>query len=136
MSEINISTEGFNDIVDITEKVGEIVNKSDVKEGVIILFVIGSTATITTVEYEPGLVQDIKNTLEKIAPMKGTYQHEEAWHDGNGYAHVRAALMKPLLVIPFKDSRLLLGTWQQIVLIDFDNKPRDRKIIAKIVKSI
>jgi len=134
MPEINVFTKGFNDIVDITDEVAKIVKNSDIKDGIVTLFVVGSTATVTTIEYEPGLVEDIKNALEKIAPMGGVYRHEEAWHDGNGYAHIRASLMKPSITIPIENGRLLLGTWQQIILIDFDNRPRNRKIIVKLLK--
>jgi len=135
MPEINISTKGFNDVINITDRVTKIIKDSGIKNGIVTLFVVGSTATITTIEYEPGLVEDIKNALEKIAPIKGEYQHEKAWHDGNGYAHIRASLMKPSLAVPFENCKLSLGTWQQIILIDFDNKPRDRKIIVKIIKT-
>ena len=134
MPEINISTKGFNDVIDITDKVAKIVKDSDIKNGVAVLFVVGATAAITTIEYEPGLIKDIKETLEKVAPIDKYYHHEEAWHDGNGYAHIRASLMKPSFSIPFENGELSLGAWQQIVLIDFDNKPRNRKIIVKLLK--
>ena len=134
MAEINISTKGFNEVINITEKVTEIVKNSKIKDGIAILFVVGATATITTIEYEPGLIKDIKETLEKIAPMNKDYHHEEAWHDGNGYAHIRASLMGPSLSVPFENGEISLGTWQQIVLIDFDNKPRNRKVIVKLLK--
>jgi len=134
MAEINISTKGFNEVINITEKVAEIVKNSKIKDGVAILFVVGATATITSIEYESGLVKDIKETLEEIAPMNKDYHHEEAWHDGNGYAHIRASLMKPSLSVPFENGEISLGTWQQIVLIDFDNKPRNRKVIVKLLK--
>lgn len=134
MAEINISTKGFNEVINITEKVTEIVKNSKIKDGVAILFVVGATATITSIEYESGLVKDIKETLEEIAPMNKDYHHEEAWHDGNGYAHIRASLMKPSLSVPFENGEISLGTWQQIVLIDFDNKPRNRKVIVKLLK--
>lgn len=133
MSQINVSTKGFNDVVDITDEVKKIVKNSKIKDGIVSLFIPGSTATITTIEYESGLVEDIKVALEKVAPMKGYYKHEEAWHDGNGYAHIRAALMKPSISVPIEDGELSLGSWQQVVLIDFDNRARERKIIVKIL---
>lgn len=135
MAKINILTKGFNDIIDITEKVEKIVEKSKIDNGIAVVFVVGSTAAITAIEYEPGLVKDIKEALEKIAPMDDNYHHEEAWHDGNGYAHIRAALMKPSVSVPIEQGKLVLGQWQQIVLIDFDNRSRERTIIVKIVSS-
>ena len=135
MAKINISTKGFNDVIDITERVEEIVERAKINDGVAVVFVVGATAAITAIEYEPGLVKDIRETLEKIVPMDNNYHHEEAWHDGNGYAHIRTALMKPSLSIPIEDRKLCLGAWQQIILIDFDNKPRKREIIVKIVSS-
>lgn len=135
MSQINIFTKGFNDVIDVTKRVEDIVKKSKIDDGIAVIFVVGSTAAITTIEYEPGLVQDIKETLEKIAPMNNNYYYEEAWHDGNGYAHIRATLMKPSLSVPIEKGKLCLGAWQQIVLIDFDNRPRERKIIVKVISS-
>lgn len=133
MPKIIVSTEGFNDVVNITDEAEKIVKDSKIKDGVAVIFVPGSTATITTIEYESGLVEDIKVALEKVAPVEGYYKHEEAWHDGNGYAHIRAALMKPSISVPIENGKLLLGTWQQIVLIDFDNRARERKIIVKVL---
>ena len=104
------------------------------ENGLAHLFVIGSTAAITTIEYEKGLLKDIRNILEKIAPEEIDYEHNKAWGDDNGYAHIRASLIKPDLSIPIENGELILGTWQQIVLIDFDNRPRTRKIILKIIK--
>jgi len=96
------------------------------------LFVAGSTAALTTIEFEPGALEDLKRALEQIAPMQGQYAHNEAWGDGNGYAHLRAALLKPDLCIPIEEGRLALGTWQQIVLLDFDNRPRQRKVLLTL----
>lgn len=127
-----IKTKGKNDIHDITDKVQAIVTESGLKEGSVLCFVSGSTASVTTVEYEPGLIRDIPEALDKIAPMNKSYHHDDTWHDGNGYAHVRASLMGPSLTIPFSNGKLLLGTWQQIVVIDFDNRPRERAIIAQV----
>lgn len=129
----NISTKGFNDIIDITDKVSELVKKSKVKDGICLISSPGSTCGITTIEYETGLIEDLKKTLEKIAPMNKDYEHCKKWGDCNGYAHIRSALMKPFLAVPIENRDLLLGTWQQIVFIDFDNRPREREILVKVV---
>lgn len=133
--ELTIQTKGHTDIIDITEKVSDFVKESGIKDGILTIFVVGSTAAITTIEYEKGLLKDIKNTLEKLVPEETDYEHNKAWGDNNGYAHIRASLMKPNLSIPIENGNLILGTWQQIVLIDFDNRPRKRKIILKIIRS-
>lgn len=130
-----IKTKGFCDVIDITDKVEKVVRKSNLKEGAVLVFVVGSTAGICTIEYEDGVIKDLKNLFEKIAPENGKYYHEEAWHDGNGFSHQRASLLKPSLTVPIENAKLLLGRWQQIVLVDFDNKPRERKIIIKILKT-
>jgi len=127
-----VKTKGKNDIHDITEKLQSIVTESGLKEGSVLCFVSGSTASLTTVEYEPGLIKDIPEALNLIAPMDKTYHHDDTWHDGNGYAHVRASLMGPSLTVPFSNGKLLLGTWQQVVLIDFDNRSRERAVIAQL----
>lgn len=130
---LNIKTRGNCHILDITGRVAELITQSGFNEGAVTLFNVGSTAGLTTIEYEPGLVNhDINAAFEKIAPRNGTYQHEETWHDDNGHAHVRAALLGPSLVVPFIDGSLTLGTWQQIVLVDFDTRARTRKIICQI----
>ena len=130
---INLSTKGNTDVIDITKEVEQIVKNDSVENGIITLFVIGSTASLTTIEFEPGLVQDIDIALEKIAPKDGVYEHHKTWGDDNGNSHVRASLLGPSLSLPVNNSQLPLGTWQQIVLIDFDTRPRDRKIIAQLV---
>jgi len=130
----NLSTKGFTDIIDITNKVSEIVKNSKVKEGICLVFVAHSTCALTTIEYEEGAIKDLKRALEVIAPMNENYEHCKKWGDCNGYAHIRAALMKPCLAIPIEDGKLVLGQWQQLVLIDFDNKPREREIIVKVIK--
>jgi secondary thiamine-phosphate synthase enzyme len=130
--QFSVSTRGFNDILDITPQLRSLCAQSSIREGVANLFVAGSTAALSTIEYEPGAVQDLKDALERIAPMGARYKHNEAWHDGNGYAHLRAALMKPSLAIPIVGGELVLGTWQQVILIDFDNRPRQRTIYAQI----
>ncbi len=128
----NVSTRGFNDIIDITDDVRKEVEKSGKKEGICLVFCSGSTAGITTIEYEEGVVKDLKRILEKIAPMDEDYQHSRMRGDDNGYAHVRSALMKPGMAFPVQGGKLALGTWQQIVLVDFDNRPREREIIVKM----
>ena len=128
-----ISTKGFTDIIDITDKVSKIVRDSKAKEGICLISSPGSTAGITTIEYEEGAIEDLKRILEKIAPMSKDYEHCKKWGDCNGYAHIRSALLKPFLAVPVEDGKLILGQWQQIVYLDFDNRPREREIIVKIV---
>ena len=130
---IKINTKGNTDIIDITDQVANAVSKTDIESGVVTVFVPGSTAGLTTVEYEPGLIQDLKRLFEKIAPKSDTYQHNLRWHDGNGYAHVRASFLGPNISVPFINSKLQLGTWQQIIFIDFDNRPRSREIVVQVV---
>jgi len=132
--EIKVKTKGNCDVVNITEQVSEFVAQSAVQAGMVTLFNVGSTAGITTTEYEPGLVNyDIKEAFEKIAPRNARYEHEETWHDDNGHAHVRAALLGPSLSVPVVDGKLTLGTWQQIILVDFDTRPRTRTIVCQMV---
>lgn len=128
-----MNTRGFTDIIDITQKVKSAVYKHNLKNGNVVVALPGSTAAITTIEYEPGLIKDLPDILNEIAPMDKTYHHDDTWHDGNGYAHIRAALIGSSVTIPLIDGALLLGTWQQIVLIDFDNKPRARNIYVQII---
>jgi len=129
----NLSTKGNNDIIDITDKVSDLVKKSGAKEGICLVFVAHSTCAITTIEYEEGVIKDLKRVLENIIPMNKDYEHCKKWGDCNGYAHVRAALMKPCLTVPIEDGKLALGQWQNLVLIDFDNRPRNREVIVKII---
>lgn len=129
-------TKGYCDIIDITAKVREQIQKERVQTGVVTLFVTGSTAALTTVEYEPGLVQDLRELLERLIPSDKKYHHDERWGDNNGFSHVRGSLFGPSLQIPIEDSRLLLGTWQQIVLLDFDNRSRRREIALQIIGDI
>ena len=131
---INVETKGNCDIVNITEQVSKAIGQSDITDGTITLFNVGSTAGITTTEYEPGLVNyDIAAAFEKIAPQNARYEHEETWHDDNGHSHVRAALLGPSLSVPVVDGQLTLGTWQQIILVDFDTRPRTRTVICQII---
>jgi secondary thiamine-phosphate synthase enzyme len=128
---VGVRTKGECDIVDITNDVQEAVSATGVSEGAVHLFVIGSTAAITTIEYEPGLVNDIKKVLERLVPKGAGYEHEEAWNDHNGHSHLRASLIGPSLTVPLVEGRLKLGTWQQIVLIELDTRAREREVVAQ-----
>lgn len=128
-----VKTKGRTDVINITDKIAEVINKSGINRGLISVFVKGSTASISTIEYEPNLIKDIKQILEKIAPEKEEYEHHKTWGDDNGSAHIRACLMKPSITIPFENGRLLLGNWQQIILLDFDTRPREREIIVNVI---
>ena len=131
--QFTINTQGNNDIIDITKHVQNCVYQKELKDALVCISVQGSTSAVTTIEFEKGLVQDLKEALERIAPTGVEYHHDEIWHDGNGYAHVRAALVGNSVNIALKDGLLNLGTWQQVVLLDFDNKPRSRNITVQIV---
>ena len=130
---IILSSKGENDIINITSNVEKILLECKLKNGIITLFVIGSTAAITTIEYEPGLQQDFPNMLEKIAPKRIEYQHDNTWHDGNGHSHLKASLIGPSLTIPFINGQPSLGTWQQIVFVEMDTRSRERKIVVQII---
>jgi secondary thiamine-phosphate synthase enzyme len=130
---IHVETKGHTDVRNITDEVQRCVADSRLRAGQATVFVDGSTAGITTVEYEPGLVKDLKIAFEKLAPAGAPYHHHDTWGDDNGSAHVRAALLGPSLTVPFVDGRLKLGTWQQIVLIDFDTRPRERDLVVQML---
>jgi secondary thiamine-phosphate synthase enzyme len=131
---IEVKTKGNCDIVDITGDVGAAVAECGVREGTVTVFNVGSTAGITTTEYEPGLVDyDIKAAFERMAPRDARYEHEETWHDDNGHSHVRAAVLGPSLSVPVVDKELALGTWQQIILVDFDTRARTRTIVCQVM---
>ena len=131
---LEIPTRGNCHIVDITSEVQQAIDSSGLATGTVTVFNVGSTAGITTIEYEPGLVNhDINTAFEKIAPQTGRYEHEETWHDDNGHAHVRATMLGPSLVVPVCEQQLTLGTWQQICLIDFDTRPRTRKVVCQMM---
>ena len=129
---IGVNTTGKTDIIDLTPQVIETVAGSASLNGTVTLFIPGSTAALTTIEYETGVINDLKDAIERMAPEDLPYEHNERWGDGNGYAHVRAALIGPSLQIPVVEGKLTLGTWQQIVLLDFDNRPRKRQIILQV----
>ncbi len=131
----NISTKGFNDIIDITSKVSEIVESSKVQEGICLIASPGSTCGITTIEYEEGLIKDLKEALDRIVPMSKDYEHCKKWGDCNGYAHVRSAIINPFLAVPIENGELALGQWQQVAFIDFDNRSRKREIDVKVISS-
>ena len=130
---IEINTKGNCQLTDITEKVQSVITSNGFIEGNVSLFAIGSTTGITTIEYEPGLIKDYPAFFEKIIPSNVSYHHDQTWHDGNGHSHLRSALQKTSFSVPFKDGNLLLGTWQQIIFVDFDNRARSRKIIVQII---
>jgi secondary thiamine-phosphate synthase enzyme len=132
ISQLSNKTTQGTDIIDLTPQVMNEVYASEIFNGGVTLFVPGSTAALTTIEYESGVLQDLKDAIERMAPQDLVYEHDKRWGDGNGYSHVRAALMGPSLQIPLVEGALLLGTWQQIVLIDFDNRPRTRRIVMQV----
>ncbi len=129
---ISISTKGNCDIVDITDNVSDLIVDNNFTEGNVLVFVGGSTAGITTIEYEPGLLKDYPKFFERIAPANINYEHDNTWHDGNGHSHIRSAIQGASLTVPFLKGRMLLGTWQQIIFVDFDNRSRRRNITVQI----
>ena len=130
---ISLESKGNCDIIDITPQVEQEIAGEDINNGTVTLFVAGSTAGITTIEFESGLVSDFQSMWERNVPKNIPYNHDRRWGDGNGYSHVRASLLGASLVVPFNNKRLTLGTWQQIVVVDFDNRPRSRQIILQIM---
>jgi secondary thiamine-phosphate synthase enzyme len=130
---ITVSSNGEGDMIDITRQTDESIKASGLQDGIVTIFVSGSTASITTIEYEVGLKKDFPKMLARIAPSEIEYEHDNTWHDGNGHSHVRASLVGPSLTVPFKNKSLMLGTWQQIVLLEMDTRPRERKIVLQIV---
>ncbi len=130
---ISLNTKGHCDIIDITPQVEHQLAESNIDSGIVTVFVTGSTAGLTTIEYEPGLISDIKEMWQRLAPENIPYGHDRAWGDGNGHSHIRASLLGASLVVPFSHKRLALGTWQQIVLLDFDNRPRSRQLLVQIM---
>jgi secondary thiamine-phosphate synthase enzyme len=130
---ITFQTKGNCDIIDITRRVAKEVEESKLSNGIVTLFISGSTAGLTTIEYEPNLLSDFKNMWDRVIPQNIPYEHNKTWGDGNGHSHVRASMLGASLTIPFVDKRLTLGTWQQIVFVDFDNRPRSRKMVLQIM---
>ena len=131
--QLSLQTRGEVDILDVTGRVAEAVAESKLKNGIITVFVPGSTGALTTIEYEPGLLQDLPNALERLASKKLMYEHEKRWHDGNGHSHVRASIMGPSITVPFVDGRLTLGTWQQLVFVELDVRRRNRNLVLQII---
>ena len=130
---ISLNSRGNCDIIDITAQVEQQLTKAEATSGIVTLFVAGSTAGLTTIEYEPGLISDLKQMWQRLVPEDIAYGHDQRWGDGNGYSHVRAALLGASLVIPFSGKKLALGTWQQVVLMDFDNRPRSRQVVVQVM---
>jgi len=131
--ELLFQTTAGTDVLDLTAEVREVLKQSGIKDGSATVFVPGSTAAVTAIEYESGVLNDLVKAIERLAPEGIGYDHDRRWGDGNGYAHVRAALLKPSLNIPVMEGRLMLGTWQQIVLLDFDNRPRRRRVLVQVL---
>ena len=130
---IQIKSRGEDDVIDITEPTLKAIKESNLKNGIVTVFVSGSTAAVTTIEYEPGLRNDFPKMLNRIIPRDIEYEHDKTWNDGNGHSHVRASLVGPSLTIPFKDRTLMLGTWQQVVLLEMDTRQRERQVILQII---
>ena len=130
---LKLDTRGFSDIINITEEVKEILNKSKMQKGIINIFVVGSTASVSTIEYEPALVKDMRNILEKLVSEKIKSHHSQTWGDDNGFSHMRATLMGPGITVPIDKGSAVLGTWQQVIVIDHDNRPRERKIFVQVI---
>ena len=130
---IDVQTKGHCDLIDITRQVAEQINESGVNNGTVTLFVAGSTAGLSTIEFESGLLSDFQDMWQRTVPQDITYRHDQRWGDGNGFSHVRASLLGASLVVPFIGKELTLGTWQQIILVDFDNRPRSREIVLQIM---
>jgi len=130
---IQLSSKGQDDVIDITKQVSNVVKDSNIENGTVTIFVAGSTAAITTIEYEPGLIKGFPEMLSRIIPKNIEYEHDNTWHDGNGHSHVRASLVGPSLTVPIINGKLTLGTWQQIVLLEMDTRPRNRNLILQIM---
>jgi secondary thiamine-phosphate synthase enzyme len=131
--EIGLQSKGNCDVIDVTSQVEKVVEESRLNSGIVTLFVVGSTAAITTIEYEPRLLSDFRQTWERVIPQNIPYEHNKTWGEENGHSHLRASLLGPSLTVPFVNRKLLLGTWQQIAFVDFDTRPRSRKIIVQIL---
>ena len=130
---IQLQTEGNADVLDITTQVARAVQESDLRDGIVTVFCPSATSALTTIEYESGCISDLRRLFDEIVQPNRHYEHNARWHDGNGHSHVRAALLGPSLTVPFIDGRLTLGTWQQIIYVDFDNRPRQRELIVQVI---
>ena len=131
--ELSFSTKGEGDVIDLTPRVQRALDETSLQNGIVVCFVPGSTAAVTTIEYEPGLLHDLPAALERIAPSNAYYKHEERWHDGNGRSHVKASIIGPSLTVPFENGHLMLGTWQQIVFMECDIRARHRRLIVSVL---
>lgn len=131
--EFQVATRGYCDVVDVSSQVADAVRRSGIRDGLATVFVPGATAGVTTVEYESGLVADLKEAFERLVPRDARYAHDARWGDGNGFSHVRAALLKSSLSVPVSGGTLITGTWQQIVVVDFDNRPRQRRVVVQVL---
>jgi secondary thiamine-phosphate synthase enzyme len=129
---LSFQTTGKTDLIDITREVSSRIRESGISDGSVLVFAPGSTAALTTIEYESGVIEDLKEAIERLAPAGLHYRHDARWGDGNGYSHVRAALLGPSLTIPVIEGKLVLGTWQQVILCDFDSRPRKRQVIVQV----
>ena len=134
MKVIEVELDGFGDMADITMEIKKFLRESKAKDGAVLIFNIGSTGAITTIEFEPGLRKDFPNILEKLVPYNYNYEHHKTWGDDNGSSHVKASIIGPSLLIPFKNGEPILGTWQQVVVINFDTRKRKRKVVLQILK--
>jgi len=130
---LSLSTRGHGEIIDITTQTSDLVRQSGLKDGIAVIFCPSSTSALTTIEYEPGVLRDLQRLFDEIVPPERAYAHDAAWGDGNGHSHVRAALLKASLTVPFVQGRFTLGTWQQIVYVDFDNRPRRRELVVQMM---
>ena len=130
---LSLQTKGDADVVNITDETAQVVRESEIRDGIVTVFVPGSTAALTTIEYESGAIKDFQRLFDEIAAENRHYDHNARWGDGNGHSHIRASLLGPSLTVPFADGKLLLGTWQQIIFVDFDNRGRSRKVIVQVM---
>lgn len=130
---IQFNTSGTGDIINLTDEIQNSILKSDISSGTVTIFAPGSTTGLTTIEYEPGLLKDMPQLMEKLVPSDKPYEHDKTWHDGNGFSHLRSALIGPDITIPFASKKLTIGKWQQVVFLEFDNKPRNRTVILQII---
>lgn len=130
---LQVATEGGGQMLDLTPDISRLLSNTDMLDGQVTVFVPGSTASVTTIEFEPGLQRDFPDALERFAPRDSEYQHDKTWHDGNGHSHVRASMIGPSLTVPFHKGRLMLGTWQQVVVVDWDNRARRREIVFQFI---
>lgn len=130
---LNVDSNGNDHMIDLTDRIEDIIASGDIEEGIVTIFIPGSTASVTTIEFEPGLQQDYKNAMERISPADAVYDHDRRWGDGNGRSHVRASVTGPGIVVPVREKAMILGTWQQIVLVDFDVRERKRTVIVQVM---